>query len=212
MGKRAQRSLLTEGMISFILSVGLLAVFFLAGMILGQVYAEKNSDAIAIELHRYLIDYCGMDSAADRDGWVFFSALIIYFRYPLLTAFLGVWMPGALLLPVVASVFGFFISYAVCCFARAFGMSGIMVGAIMFGPRCLITLPCFLVLAVPMLQLSLSHVAERFFYHRKRFSLQGTRKSGWLSICIVLAVLFLAVFAETFLMPVLLKKVFALLI
>jgi stage II sporulation protein M len=88
MGKRAQRSLLTEGIISFILSVGLLAVFFLAGMILGQVHAAKNSGAIAAELHRYLIDYCGMDSTADRDGWVFFSALIIYFRYPLLAALL----------------------------------------------------------------------------------------------------------------------------
>lgn len=211
MGKWAQRRQLTGGTISFLLAVGLLAVFFLAGMILGQVYAEKNSDAIAVELHRYLIDYCGVDSAVDRDVWVFFSALIIYLRYPMLAAFLGVWMPGALLLPVLASVFGFFISYAVCCFACAFGMTGIMMGAVIFGPRCLVTLPCFLVLAVPMLQLALSHIPEWFFYHRKRFSLQGSRKGGWLSICMVLAVLFVAVFAETFFMPVLLKKVFVLL-
>ena len=212
MGMWAQRRQLTGSSMSFFLSMGLLTVFFVAGMLFGQVYAERNSTAITLELQQYLIDYCGLDSAEDRNGWVFLSALIIYFRYPMLAVILGALIPGFLLFPAVASVFGFFLSYAVCCFARAFGIAGVLMGAVMFGPRCLVTLPCFFVLAVPAFREALCYIQDCLFFHGKRLPKQRAWKGAWFSLSMIAAVLLLAALAETLFMPVILKRLFSLLL
>ena len=208
MNKRTQHRHLPRGEVSYFLSLGLLAVFFLAGAVYGQVSAKSNPDAIAAELHQYLVGYCALDTGAEGSGRVFLSALLIYFRYPLLALFLGFTIPGALTLPIIASVFGFFLSYASCCFARAFGETGIQLAAAVFGLRCLVSLPCFLVLATTSIQGATNSLFEHFFARGKRMQVQRLGLEWWLLVSVIVAILLAGALSEVLLAPILLKKVF----
>ncbi len=207
MGKRTQRRYLAGGNGSFFLCLGLLAVFFLAGTVLGQVSAKSDPDTIAMELHQYLMDYFSLDSREEGIGWVFLSALVIYFRYPLMAFFLSFLLPGALVLPFVSAAFGFFLSYAACCFARAFGENGVLLAVAVFGLRCLITIPCFFALAVPAVQRAMNLLFEKFFGSGKRMQAQRLGLEWWLVACIIAAALLAGALSEVLLAPVLLRSV-----
>lgn len=77
------------------------------------------------------------------------SAVVIYFRYPLLAFLLGFASIGVVLLPCVTVAYGFFLSFSVCCFTAAFGAGGVLLALAVFGLRCVVTLPCYFLLAVP---------------------------------------------------------------
>ncbi|WP_458463453.1 hypothetical protein [Paenibacillus sp.] len=207
MSKRTQRRRITDGNGLFFLCLGLLAVFFLAGMIFGQSFAKDNASAVAAELRMYLMEYISLGSNEECIGPVFLSALLIYFRYPLVAVFLGYLLPGALVLPFVSGAFGFSLSYAACCFIKAFGEIGILVAAAVFGLRCLISIPCFFILAVPALQRAMNHLFERSFGFGKRLQASRPGLEWWLVACIVAAVLLAGALAEVFLAPVLLRNV-----
>ena len=130
MGKWMQRKLFMGGRVSFFLGLGLLTVCFLIGMLGGRVSAEKNSESALSELHRYLTGYYALDVGEERGIGIFLNALFIYFRYPLLAFFMGLTILGTLLLPLLSAAFGFFLSYAACCFARVFGGSGVLLAAV----------------------------------------------------------------------------------
>ena len=125
----------------------LLALFFLAGVLLGQVLAERVPDGTGTELRRYLEDYLRL--GAEPSAGTAVSAAVIYFRYPLAAFLLGFATIGALLLPAVSMAFGFFLSFSVCCFTATFGGAGVLLALAVFGLRCLVTVPCFFLLAVP---------------------------------------------------------------
>ena len=115
MGKWMQRKLFMGGRASFFLGLGLLTVCFLIGMLGGRASAGKNSESALSELHRYLTGYYALDAVEERGIGIFLNALFIYFRYPLLAFFMGLTIPGTLLLPLLSAAFGFFLSYAACC-------------------------------------------------------------------------------------------------
>lgn len=75
------------------------------------------------------------------------SALVIYFRYPLMAFLLGFASIGVVLLPGVTAAYGFFLSFSVCCFTAAFGTDGVLLAMAVFGLRCLVTMPCYFLLA-----------------------------------------------------------------
>ena len=206
MSKRTQRRHLAGGSGVFLLSLGLLAVFFLAGMLWGKVSAQKNPDDISVELYQYLLDYCALETGEEGHGWTFLSALLVYFRYPLIAFFLGFVLQGTPLLLLISAAFGFFLSYAVCCFAGAFGKTGLLMAIAVFGLRSLITIPCFLVLAAPAIQRAASLVSAKFFDRGKRLRMQPGLE-WWLVMCIVSAVLLAGALLEVFLTPILLEKV-----
>ena len=199
MEKWAQRKMFMGGKASFFLCLGLMAASFSLGMIAGRVFAGKNSDTTLAELHRYLSGYYALDMEKGSGIGVFFNALLIYFRYPLLALLLGLTVPGALLLPVLSAVFGFFLSFAACCFARVFGGSGVLLAAAVLGLRCLITLPCFFVLAVQAM-----HSAGR--KRGKATHKQATALERCLLACVVAAILLAGALAEGILSPVLLER------
>ena len=51
------------------------------------------------------------------------------------------------LLPCVTAAYGFFLSFSVCCFTAAFGVDGVLLALAVFGLRCMVTLPCYFLLA-----------------------------------------------------------------
>ena len=124
----------------------LLALCFLAGVLLGQVLSVRVPAETGEELRRYLNGFFRLESPPEQTAA---ATAAVYFRYPLLAFLLGLSSVGALLLPVLTAAFGFFLSFAVCCFTGAFGHSGVLLALAVFGLRCAVTLPCYFLLAVP---------------------------------------------------------------
>ena len=104
----------------------LLALFFTAGVLLGQVLAGRMPDATGDELRRYLEDYLRLGGGAAPTPRTVVSTLVIYFRYPLLAFLLGFASIGVVLLPCATAAYGFFLSFSVCCFTASFGADGVL--------------------------------------------------------------------------------------
>ena len=121
----------------------LLALFFLAGVLLGQVLSGRVPDTTGDELRRYLEDYVRLGGEGAPTVQTALSALVIYFRYPLFAFLLGFASIGVVLLPCVTAAYGFFLSFSVCCFTAAFGVDGVLLALAVFGLRCMVTLPCY---------------------------------------------------------------------
>ena len=137
-----------------------LALFFLAGIFLGQVFASRTPAAAGEELDRYLSDYLQVDSGVSPQAAL--AAAVLYFRYPLAAFLLGFASIGVLLLPVLTGAFGFFLSFSVCCFTAAFGSDGVLLALAVFGLRCAVTLPCYFLLAVPSWEASAALISLSF--------------------------------------------------
>jgi len=137
-----------------------LALFFFLGVVLGQVMAARMPASAGDELERYLHHFVMLEETVSLRAVL--SALVLYFRYPLLAFLLGFASVGLVLLPCTAVAFGFFLSFSVSCFAAAFGKGGILIALAVSGIRCAVTLPCFFALAVPSWKTSaaLAHFAS----------------------------------------------------
>ena len=196
------------GRASFFICLGFMAVCFFSGILWGQVSSRRNAASVVIELRRYLAEYDTLSHTEIERGEFFLSALWIYFRYPLIAFALGLTALGALALPGVSLLFGFFLSFAACCFARSFGETGILMAATVLGLRCLVTLPCFFVLATPAFINAAIKLRERlaFRYRYAQAAYLGVERC--LSIWIVAAILLAGALAEVFLSPILLGLVF----
>ena len=192
----------------FLLRLVILALFFSAGVVLGQVCSGRISASSAGELNRYLSGYFSLEGSQAPSARALVSALVIYFRYPLLAFFLGFTSLGVVLLPALTTAFGFFLSFSVCSFAAAYGRDGILLALAVFGIRCLITLPCYLVLAVPALEASVS-LASMSFGRGRRMAPVVYRSADWLRLCVAVLFLLAGVVSELFLSPYLLQQVLA---
>lgn len=176
-----------------------LALFFFAGVVLGQVFASRVPDTAGGELNRYLTDFLKVEERA-RPA---LPAAVLYFRYPLAAFLLGFASIGILLLPLTAGAFGFFLSFSVCCFTAAFGPDGVLLALAVFGLRCAVTLPCFFWLAVPSLERSIALV--RLSMGRGRApALYG--REWWSRLGIVSGVLLAGMCAELTLTPWFLRQ------
>lgn len=182
----------------------LLAVFFLCGIVLGQLLAGQVPAAAGAELRRYLTDYLTLADEPAASGQALLSVVVIYFRYPLLAFLLGFASVGVLLLPVVTAAFGFFLSFSVCCFTAAFGADGVLLALVVFGLRCAVTLPCFFLLAIPSLGTS-SALASLSFGRGRRSAPVTYGRGCWLRLAGCVAAGAAGVCVELFLSPVLLR-------
>ena len=134
------------------------------------------------------------------------SALVIYFRYPLMAFLLGFASIGVVLLPCVTAAYGFFLSFSVCCFTAAFGRPGILIALAVLGVRCLLTLPCYFLLAVPSLGTSAA-LASLSFGSGRRAAPVVYGRGCWKRLAVVCGVLLAGVCVELFLSPALLESV-----
>lgn len=184
----------------------LLALFFLAGVLLGQVLAGRVPDTTGDELSRYLQDYVHLGGGGEETAVQALSAAVIYFRYPLLAFLLGFTSLGVLLLPCVTVAYGFFLSFSVCCFTAAFGADGVLLALAVFGLRCVVTLPCYLLLAVPAWGTSAA-LASLSFGRGRRTAPVTYDRSCWLRLGGVTAALLAGICADLFLSPWLLQLI-----
>lgn len=184
----------------------LLALCFLGGVLLGQVLSGRVPDATGEDLGRYLTDYLRLDGGTERTAAAALSAAVIYFRYPLLAFLLGFTSLGVLLLPCVTTAYGFFLSFSVCCFTAAFGADGVLLALAVFGLRCAVTLPCYLLLAAPAWGTSAA-LASLSFGKGRRAAPVVYGRSCWVRFGAVMAALLMGMCVDLFLSPWLLQLV-----
>lgn len=177
----------------------LLSLFFLAGVILGQVLAGRISEELAQELVEYLRLYVALEG--ECSPWTVLSALVLYFRYPLLAVLLGFASLGVALLPCITVAFGFFLSFSVCCFTAAFGEGGVVLALAILGLRCVVTLPCYFLLAVPAWQTSAALAGASL--GRRSAPVYG--KDWWLRLAVCVGVLLAGMCVDLYLSPWLLQ-------
>lgn len=181
-----------------------LALFFFAGVLLGQVFSSRVPDATGEELTRYLTDFLKLEGRGSVSPGAAASAAVLYFRYPLAAFLLGFASIGVLLLPLAAGAFGFFLSFSVCCFTAAFGSDGVLLALAVFGLRCAVTLPCFFLLAVPSLERSMA-LAWLSFGGRRAAPVAYDRE-WWRRLGVVSGVLLAGMCAELMLAPWFLRQ------
>lgn len=175
-----------------------LALFFLAGVLLGQVFAGRVPEEAGEELNRYLSGYVRLEGEISPRAVL--PAAVLYVRYPLAAFLLGFSSIGVVLLPLVTGAFGFFLSFSVCCFAAAFGPEGVLLALAVFGLRCAVTLPCYFLLAVPSWKTS-AGLAVMSFGRGRRTGTVVYERAYWVRLGSVAAVLLAGVCAELLLSP-----------
>ena len=115
------------------------------GMLLGQ-WAHGWCPDGSSQLQEYLLNYAKLRTEDMVPSlWV---VLWVYLRYPLAAFLLGLTAWGIILLPVLLLAQGFLLSFSVACFSAALARRGIVLALAALGVRCLVTLPCLLLLAV----------------------------------------------------------------
>lgn len=182
-----------------------LALFFLAGIVLGQVFSSRVPDATGEELNRYLMDFLTVDGEGGSSPRAVLSAAVLYFRYPLAAFLLGFASIGVLLLPLATGAFGFFLSFSVCCFTAAFGADGVLLALAVFGLRCAVTLPCYFLLAVPSLEHSAALACMSFGRGRRSAPVVYDR-AWWSRLAVISGVLLAGMCAELMLAPWFLRQ------
>ena len=183
-----------------------LALFFFGGAILGQVLAGRVPDETGAELTQYLENYVRLGGEGTLSAKTAISALVIYYRYPLIAFFLGFASAGVVLLPCVTVAYGFFLSFSVCCFTAAFGTDGVLLALTVFGLRCLVALPCYFLLAASSWGTSAALAAVSFGRGRRAAPVVYGR-ACWIRFGCSCLVLFAGVCADLFLSPVLLQGI-----
>lgn len=178
-----------------------LAAFFMLGVFLGQVMALRVPSQTAAELKEYLSQFLLVEDLS-MSGTVL-STLVLYFRYPLLAVLLGFASIGVVLLPLTGFAFGFFLSFSVCCFTASFGYGGVMLALAVFGWRCVVTIPCFFLLAVPSFGAS-GALAGLSMGKGRRTTPVVYGRSWWFRVAVVTGVLLAGVCVDLMISPFLL--------
>lgn len=183
-----------------------LALCFAAGIVLGQVLAERFSASSGAELERYLTDYVTLSGEAVPGKRTVLTALVIYFRYPLLAFFLGfaslgvVSHPGrpppltVLLVPFRVLLYGGLRAQ------RRPHRPGGAGGAVPFDPAVLL-------FAGGPLSGDVGGPGQSVVWERQGGGARGVWAACWRRLAIVCGVLLLGVCVELFLAPALLESV-----
>ena len=182
------------------------ALCFFAGLLLGQSAMACVPDSTGEELRRYLQEFAALRQEETPSLPVMLRTAVLYLRYPVLAFLSGFSALGLALIPCAAAAFGFFLSFAVCCFAATFGRTGILLALALMGIRCAVTLPSFFLVAGPALKRSGETALAAL--GRGRRERRGA-KSDWLRFGAVILILLAGLCVDGLLSPKLLKAALA---
>ena len=124
----------------------ILCLFFAAGMLAGHLACRAVPSDDLTALRSYVMGYAQL-SSEERGCAGLAQVVWVYFRYPAAAFLLGFTAWGVMLIPLVCAAQGFFLSFAVQCFAAALGKQGVVLALAALGLRCLFTIPCLLTIA-----------------------------------------------------------------
>ena len=182
----------------------LLALFFLAGALVGHLCASSWDTSAQNALSGYLADYCTVYDAGGVSASVG-SCVVLYFGYTVLTFLLGFASVGIILIPALAGLFGFLTMYTVSGFVCCFGRQGVLLAMGALIVRLLFTLPCFFAMAGAAWPLS-TELSMLTIGRGRRSApvLYGSRYFILFVLCVV--ILAVGVFCERLLTPLLFRS------
>ena len=190
------------GQPSPLLCILLLSLFFLCGIFAGQALAQRGSGVVGRELAEYLRRYVTIDGSVSSRTVL--SAVLLYLRYPLMAALLGFSSIGAVMIPGITMALGFFLSFSISCFAAVFGPDGVLLATAVLGLRCLVTLPCYFLLAVHSWGSSAA-LASLSFGRGRRSASVTYGSQWWTRLVVCFFVLMCGICAELLCVPLLLR-------
>lgn len=184
------------------------AAFFTLGALAGSFLAlQMNAEGMEA-LGSYLEQFL----AAAQGGGLYQPSLpeLLWraLRWPLAAFFLGFTALGLLGVPILASMRGFFLTFSVASFSRAFGRKGVATSFLLLGIPGFFYLPAFFLLCAQSFAAAWSLAAAR--------GVQGRRESGFgrdqiLRSGACAAAVGIGILTERVLLPVLLSGTAALL-
>ena len=183
---------------SILPSLIFICVFFIIGAIAGSMTAAGTGNET--ELSSAAADY--MQRASVSFGSVYLKLI----EYPIALVMCGICVFGAVLIPIVIAVRGFFLSFAMTTFIRIYGGAGLLYSASLFGIQTLFVLPCVFLLAAQGL-VSSSHLFSLASGRGKKISGPVFGGAYFLRVLICFAVILLCSAAETYLTPYLISLV-----
>lgn len=141
--------------LSVILSCG-----FLIGSILGATWAAGLDSVQTEQLRSYISEYL---SVAEQTGVAvaFGSVFWNHFRWYLCLFFFGLSACCVLCLPVMLGLRGFLLTFAVGCFLRVFGGTGIVPVLVLFGLPSVLWLPAMWIAVSSMMECCFSQIASK---------------------------------------------------
>lgn len=152
----------------------ILCLFFAAGILAGFLARRAVTSDDLSALGEYVLGYAALPEKSSADV---LSVAWAYFRYPMAAFFLGYTGWGVMLVLLLCTAQGFFLSFAVHCFAGSLGGEGVLLALAALGLRCLVVLPCMLAAASDSL---------RCAWHRAEGRQVERRDRRRLLICILL--------------------------
>ena len=124
----------------------ILCLFLAAGVLAGFLAGRTVASEDLLSLSRYVTGYARLNAEEPRSAGLW-QVLWTYLRYPAAAFLLGCTAWGVMLIPLTCAAQGFFLSFAVQCFAAALGKQGVVLALAALGLRCLFTIPCLLTIA-----------------------------------------------------------------
>lgn len=179
-------------------ALGILALFFLAGVVSGCIYSTRLSQDENIILAEQLTSlvYGGFSEPS------FAYALLSACMYPMMCFLFGLTLLGVIAIPGVIAVRGFFLSYTICSFIKVFGAGGgIALSLALFAPSIVLTMPCLMMLGIngTVTSLTLLNAAVNRGTRPITAPVVTSRLFARLGICI--AVFIVSALAEVYISP-----------
>ena len=127
----------------------LLTVLFGFGIVIGQGFAEYIPPDIIEQFKIYLTYYTRLQEMQKLTPVSLGVLLLLYFRYPVIVFLMSFSCIHIFLVSILTILYGFSLSLTVSCLILSFGIDGLFLAVALLGIRCLISLPCYFLIAVP---------------------------------------------------------------
>ncbi|MDR1157502.1 MAG: stage II sporulation protein M [Oscillospiraceae bacterium] len=180
-----------------------LSALFLCGAVAGCLVTFRADESSAEAMRGFLRGL--LLEAEGPAGALLGRALYNALKYHVAVFLLGFTMLGVGLIPLVTAVRGFFLSFAVAAFVRAFGSGGLWLAAGAFGAQALLTLPCLFLVSLRGIAASAALLTAAAGPTRRPPAPGHFGAACFLPFALCSVVLCLSALFETFLTPLLLR-------
>lgn len=146
-------------------NITILAVFFIAGALIGCFFAGMSSGSGFDYMSRSISNLIG-NAGSGGISVRLLDAFTSNIKLPLFVFLLGMTAYGSYTVPLMFTTRGFLLAYTCSAIVRVLGFSGLMVGVSLFLPTNIISLPAFLYLGIQAMSQN-----KRNYYERSLFCL-----------------------------------------
>lgn len=186
------------------ISAVVLTLAFLVGACFGFVLSGQANKSVNLEFIAYMETFLTaikLGTAEQPSLWIISRELFIW---PLATVFMGFSPLGVVSIPILFSMRGFSMAFAIGSLVHLFGVAGLALAAILLGVVSAVSLPVFFVLGKEHFVLA-KEMARQWLGYSKQGESLGGRYLAKSMICFV--VLISCVMLELFAVPTLLSSV-----